>query len=82
MHAGRMSLPAAYAVQMAKVDAARAIVWLQQAAAAGYKNAAHTKEYTDLDEQRERENLKKLQAKFVRPKRSDALRQNLVHLDR
>jgi hypothetical protein len=45
-------------------DSDRAVAWLKQAVAAGYKNAPKLKKDTDLDALRGREDLKKLIAEL------------------
>jgi serine/threonine protein kinase/tetratricopeptide (TPR) repeat protein len=52
----------AAAVKDAAAEADRAMAWLKQAVAAGYKDAAHMKEDKDLDALRDREDFKKLLA--------------------
>jgi tetratricopeptide (TPR) repeat protein len=44
----------------AEAEAARAMAWLKQAVAAGYKDAGHVKQDKDLDALRDREDFKKL----------------------
>jgi tetratricopeptide (TPR) repeat protein len=46
--------------ELAKQDADRAMAWLKQAVAAGYKDAAHMKKDKDLDALREREDFTSL----------------------
>jgi serine/threonine protein kinase/tetratricopeptide (TPR) repeat protein len=48
------------AVKHAAVEADRAMAWLKQAAAAGFKSPAHMKSNQDLDALRDREDFKKL----------------------
>jgi hypothetical protein len=48
------------ATRLAKEEADRAMVWLKQALAAGYKDAAHMTRDKDLDALRNREDFKKL----------------------
>ena len=50
----------AAAAKQADAEADRAVAWLKQAIAAGYKNAAHIKKDPDLDPLRSREDFKKL----------------------
>jgi hypothetical protein len=50
--------------QQADVEADRAIAWLRQAIAAGYKNAAHMKQDKDLDALRDRADFTKLVTKL------------------
>ena len=52
--------PEADAAKLAKDDADRAMEWLLKAVQAGYKEAAHMNEDTDLDPLRERDDFKKL----------------------
>jgi hypothetical protein len=54
--------PGADATRLAKEEADRAMAWLVQAVAAGYKDAAQMKEDKDLDALRDREDFKKLLA--------------------
>jgi serine/threonine protein kinase len=54
--------PGADAARLAAAEADRAMDWLRKAAAAGYKDAAHMKQDTDLDALRGREDFKKLLA--------------------
>ncbi len=54
------STPTAEAARLAQVEADRAMAWLEQAVAAGYKDAAQIKDDKDLDALREREDFKKL----------------------
>jgi len=55
------------AARQADADADRAMVWLRQAVATGYKDAAHIKEDQDLDSLRSREDFKKLVAELEAP---------------
>jgi hypothetical protein len=50
------------AAKDATAEADRAMAWLKQAVAAGYKDAAHINEDKDLDALRNREDFKKLLA--------------------
>ena len=52
--------PAANAARLAKEEADRAMAWLKQAVAAGYKDVEHMKKDKDLDTLRDREDFKKL----------------------
>jgi hypothetical protein len=52
--------PGADATRLAKEEADRAMAWLKQAIAAGYKDVAHIKEDKDLDSLRERDDFEKL----------------------
>jgi tetratricopeptide (TPR) repeat protein len=54
------SNPAADAARLAKEEADRAMAWLKQAVAAGYKDAAHMAKDKDLDALRTREDYKRL----------------------
>jgi serine/threonine protein kinase len=54
------STPGADATRLAKEEADRALAWLNQAVAAGYKNAAHMKQDKDLDVLRDRADFTKL----------------------
>jgi eukaryotic-like serine/threonine-protein kinase len=54
--------PGADATGLAKEEADRAMAWLKQAVAAGFKDAAHMKQDTDLDALRGREDFWKLEA--------------------
>ncbi|HEY7153037.1 MAG TPA: protein kinase [Gemmataceae bacterium] len=54
------STPDADATRLAKEQADRAMVWLKEAVAAGYKDAAHMKADPLLDALRERQDFKKL----------------------
>jgi serine/threonine protein kinase/tetratricopeptide (TPR) repeat protein len=56
----RASDKSATGLKDAVAEADRAMAWLKQAVAAGYKNAAHMKEDKDLDALRDREDFKKL----------------------
>jgi hypothetical protein len=59
--------PDADGTQLAKVEADRAMAWLQQAVAAGYKDAATMKKDKDLDALRDRADFKKLLADQLVP---------------
>jgi serine/threonine protein kinase/tetratricopeptide (TPR) repeat protein len=50
------------AIRLADEEADRAVAWLTQAVAAGYKDAAHMAREKDLDALRDREDFKKLMA--------------------
>jgi serine/threonine protein kinase len=52
------------ATRLAKEETDRAMAWLKQAVAAGYKDAAHMKKDKDLDVLRDREDFKKLLAEL------------------
>ena len=56
----QIKTPGADAARLAKVDADRALQWLQKAVQAGYKDAANMKRDTDLDSLRDRDDFKKL----------------------
>ena len=56
--------PGADATRLAREEADRAMVWLKQAVAAGYKNAAHVAQDRDLDALRDREDFKQLVAEL------------------
>jgi serine/threonine protein kinase/tetratricopeptide (TPR) repeat protein len=58
----RASDKSAAGVRDAAAEADRAMAWLKQAVAAGYKDAAHLKEDKDLDALRDREDFRKLLA--------------------
>jgi eukaryotic-like serine/threonine-protein kinase len=55
----------------AAAEADRAMAWLTQAIAAGYKDAAHIKEDTDLDALRDRGDFKKLLAQLAAGQEKD-----------
>jgi serine/threonine protein kinase/tetratricopeptide (TPR) repeat protein len=59
------------AAKEADVEADRAMAWLQQAVAAGYKDATHIKQDNDLDSLRAREDFKKLVAELGRAKQRE-----------
>jgi eukaryotic-like serine/threonine-protein kinase len=61
----------ASAAHEADAEADRAIDWLKQAVAAGYKDAASMKQNSDLDSLRGREDFTKLLANLERAKQSD-----------
>jgi serine/threonine protein kinase len=61
----------ATAAKQANDDADRAMAWLKQAVAAGYKDAAHLKKDDDLDSLRAREDFKKLVAELEQVKKSE-----------
>ncbi|HVC95981.1 MAG TPA: hypothetical protein VND64_19995 [Pirellulales bacterium] len=52
------------AAKDAAAEADRAMDWLKQAVAAGFKNAAHMKQDTDLEALRTREDFKQLIAEL------------------
>ena len=52
--------PAADAARLAREEVDRAMVWLKQAVAAGYRNAAHMREDRDLDALRDRADFQEL----------------------
>jgi tetratricopeptide (TPR) repeat protein len=54
----------AVAAKEADAEADRAMAWLKQAVAAGYNNAAHMKQDTDLDALRQRPDFQKLLAEL------------------
>jgi hypothetical protein len=54
--------PAADALSRAKVEADRAMEYLRQAVAAGYRNVVHMEKDTDLDALRGRDDFKQLLA--------------------
>ncbi len=54
--------PGADATRLAEEEADRAMTWLKQAVAAGYKNTVHVKEDEDLDVLRDRRDFKELVA--------------------
>jgi eukaryotic-like serine/threonine-protein kinase len=56
--------PGADATRLAKEEADRAMVWLKQAIAAGYKDVAHMAKDRDLDALRDRQDFKKLVAEL------------------
>jgi tetratricopeptide (TPR) repeat protein len=56
--------PGANATRLANEQADRAMAWLKQAVAAGYKDTDHMKQDTDLDALRGREDFKKLLAEL------------------
>ena len=53
---------------VATYDADRAMRWLHKAVQAGWKDAAHMKQDTDLDSLRERQDFKKLLESLPKPK--------------
>jgi serine/threonine protein kinase/tetratricopeptide (TPR) repeat protein len=61
LHATNKSASAAH---QADAEADRAMAWLTQSVAAGYKDAAHMKQDNDLDSLRAREDFKKLVAEL------------------
>ncbi len=67
--------PGADSAKLAQDDADRAMQFLHKAVQAGYKDAAHMKQDTDLDPLRDRDDFKKLLAeleqKFPPPKKPD-----------
>jgi hypothetical protein len=54
------STPGADAARLAEEESDRAMAWLKQAVAAGYKDAAQMRQDKDLDPLRERDDFKKL----------------------
>jgi hypothetical protein len=60
----RAADPSPAGARQADAEAERAMAWLKQAVAAGYKNAAHVKEDKDLDALRDRADYAKLVAKL------------------
>jgi serine/threonine protein kinase len=68
----RATDPSPAGAKQADAEAEQAMVWLKQAVAAGYKNAAHMEKDKDLDALRDREDFKKLLAELaagpVKPK--------------
>lgn len=58
------STPNAEAVRQADEEADRAMIWLKQAVAAGYRNAAHIRQDSDLDTLRDREDFEQLLAEL------------------
>jgi hypothetical protein len=56
--------PSPAGAKQADADADRAMAWLQQAVAAGYKDAAHLKKDENLDALRDREDFKMLLAEL------------------
>ncbi len=66
------STPGANATRLANEETDRAMAWLDQAVAAGYKDAPHMAKDQDLDVLRDRQDFKKLvaelQARQAKPK--------------
>jgi eukaryotic-like serine/threonine-protein kinase len=60
----RANPPAANLAQLSEEEADKAMAWLRQAVAAGYKDFAHLKKDTDLDPLRDREDFKNLMAEL------------------
>jgi serine/threonine protein kinase/tetratricopeptide (TPR) repeat protein len=58
--------PSADAARLAREQADLAMAWLHKAVAAGYKDAEHIKEDTDLDALRQREDFKTLLAELTK----------------
>jgi hypothetical protein len=61
----RVADPSPTGTKQADSEADKAMAWLKQAVAAGYKNAAHMQKDKDLDALREREDFKKLMAELA-----------------
>jgi serine/threonine protein kinase/tetratricopeptide (TPR) repeat protein len=63
----RATDPSPEGAKQADAEADRAMAWLKQAIAAGYKDVAHMEKDKDLDPLREREDFKKLLAELEKP---------------